>query len=425
MTSIDRFEQRLPEHLADLAAARIPDYFDDLLQEAARTRQRPAWSSLERWLPMGVTALAPVSNRTRSTVGFALLILVGLLVAAGVAAYAGSHLQRVPTPFGPAGNGLMFYASSDGDIFSVDPVKGGSKALVHGSEPYTYPYPSRDGRRFLIDHTADDVSRLFVADADGSNVHPLAGTYAGYSWTDWSPDGADLSIVSKIDGVPSVSIVPADGSPARALALGMGVEYASYLPDGRLIFLGTTTSGARTYGVYIVNDDGSGLKPILPATSSDGDWLGVNPSPDGRSIVYHRWRSGVEPGRLHVVDIASGIDRPVAMDGTSSEENHENAQFSPDSSHILFVRFEADRTRLAIVPVAGGTPVAIGPTVAPDAGDNTAPTAIYSPDGSTVLAYYPVTKELWLLDATGGQAGGDRLLSLPVSDTPGWQRVAP
>ena len=122
MTSFDRFEQRLPDLMTDLAAARVPDYFDDLLQQAARTRQRPAWSSLERWLPMGVTALSPVSNRARSFAGLAILALVGLLVAAGLFAYVGAQPQRLPAPFGPAGNGLMYYASGDGDIYSVDPT---------------------------------------------------------------------------------------------------------------------------------------------------------------------------------------------------------------------------------------------------------------------------------------------------------------
>ena len=44
MTAFERIEPRLPELLADLAPARVPDYFDDLLLATARTRQRPAWA---------------------------------------------------------------------------------------------------------------------------------------------------------------------------------------------------------------------------------------------------------------------------------------------------------------------------------------------------------------------------------------------
>ena len=56
MTAFDRIERRLPEILDDLGAPNTPDYFDDMLRMTARTRQRPAWSAPERWLPMGVIA---------------------------------------------------------------------------------------------------------------------------------------------------------------------------------------------------------------------------------------------------------------------------------------------------------------------------------------------------------------------------------
>jgi Tol biopolymer transport system component len=421
MTTLDRFEQHLPEDLAELAAAGIPDYFDDLLQEAARTRQRPAWSSLERWLPMGVTALSPVSNRARSMAGFVLLILVGLLVAAGVAAYAGSHLQRIPAPFGPAGNGLMFYASADGDIFSVDPAKGGSRAIVAGPTADSIPIPSRNGQRLAFVRTVTGGIQVMIAGQDGSNVVSLPQTLAGFSEIDWSADDSHLAVISVVDGKQALSIVAADGSGSTTLDLGVEPHDLWYLADGRIVFEGTSVGGSEpSYALYVVNEDGTGLKPITAPTTDQGAWIGVRPSPDGRSLVYHRWHLPDEPGRLHVLDIATGNDRSITIDDTG-DENHEGAHFSPDGSHILFTRFTTDATRLAIVPVAGGSAISLGP----NALDVDAPIAEYSPDGKTVVAYYPSTKELWLLDATGGQAGGDRLLSLPVSEPPGWQRVAP
>jgi len=49
-------ESRLPEILEGISAPRTPDYFDDILGQVGRTRQRPGWSFPERWLPM--TALS-------------------------------------------------------------------------------------------------------------------------------------------------------------------------------------------------------------------------------------------------------------------------------------------------------------------------------------------------------------------------------
>ena len=52
MTQFDRFERELPLALRDVAGPHSPDYLTDILGRTAHTRQRPAWASLERWLPM-------------------------------------------------------------------------------------------------------------------------------------------------------------------------------------------------------------------------------------------------------------------------------------------------------------------------------------------------------------------------------------
>ena len=54
MSAVDRFDQRFDSLLEELGAATYPDYFDDVLDDAMRPTQRPAWTFPERWLPMGV-----------------------------------------------------------------------------------------------------------------------------------------------------------------------------------------------------------------------------------------------------------------------------------------------------------------------------------------------------------------------------------
>ena len=52
----DGFERTLSDWLDEQAGRGVPDYLDEVLARTTRTRQRPAWSSLERWLPMDPTA---------------------------------------------------------------------------------------------------------------------------------------------------------------------------------------------------------------------------------------------------------------------------------------------------------------------------------------------------------------------------------
>ena len=47
MTSDRRIERDLPDLLDDLYMTSAPTYRDHILQQTARTRQRPAWSFVE------------------------------------------------------------------------------------------------------------------------------------------------------------------------------------------------------------------------------------------------------------------------------------------------------------------------------------------------------------------------------------------
>ena len=106
MSSSTRYERRLPELLDELAAPRTPAYFDDILGQVGRTRQRPGWTFPERWLPMSAVSqrLAAAPRVPMRAVVVAALLLIALAI--GLALLAGSQQPAVPAPFGPAGNGL-------------------------------------------------------------------------------------------------------------------------------------------------------------------------------------------------------------------------------------------------------------------------------------------------------------------------------
>ena len=420
MTAPDRFERQLPEIMAALAPARVPDYFDDLLRATARTRQRPAWSSLERWLPMDL-ALPSAPGRARPLAGLALLGLVALLVIAALLAFVGSRPPRVPPPFGPAANGAMYYTSATGDILSMDPLNGASTAVLAGLKADGV-LPSRDGLRIAVTGKVIGGEQLSVADADGKHSHALPGTYANFSEIDWSPNDVQVAIVSEVAGVPSITILEADGSKATALKVGLEVHNFWYLPDGRLAFHGTSITGPKTYGLYVVDPNVAAASRSIVPTSTVDNWLGMSPSQDGTRVVYHKWVDDpIEHGRIHVIDVASGTDTTVLVTGTVPAEEFEDATFSPDGQSILFKRFTPDdKVRLAVVPAAGGAPISIGPAVHFDV----SPNALYSPDGRSVIAWYPSLHQLWLLDPTGN-AAADRQLTAPVTDVPTWQRLAP
>jgi len=87
MTAEQRFELELPDILADLYPLSAPEYRDELVQQIAATRQRPAWALPERWIPMTALALGrsvrPLPWRTIGVVALLVLAIVAIAIVAG------------------------------------------------------------------------------------------------------------------------------------------------------------------------------------------------------------------------------------------------------------------------------------------------------------------------------------------------------
>ena len=135
--------------------------------------------------------------------------------------------------------------------------------------------------------------------------------------------------------------------------------------------------------------------------------------------MYHVWRDPSEHGALYITDIATKATHPVDIT-RAADEPYEGPQYSPDGSTVLFSRFPSCCRTLAVAPVAGGPPRNIGELVEGDSGP--VATAFFSPDGKFVIAWYPDSRKLWLLDPTGARP--DRQINVRVNDAPTWQRVA-
>lgn len=354
-----------------------------------------------------------------------------LILAAGMLAYVGSRTTRVPAPFGPAANGQMFFHDADGVIFAADPTTGLTTPVVTGSTAYAYPLPSRDGRYIAFDHTAGGVSQLFIADADGSGVRPLPGTYQDWNWSEWSPDGRELGIVARHEARQTLHVLAVDGSASTPVPIDRDVLTFYWLPDGGFVFTGAERpddvcrphSPANRCALFVTGPDGMDARMVLSAADFSG--LSTSLSPDGKTVLYDRWVDG-EPGRLYIVDLASGVSHQVPFDNLAPEENSNIAELSPDGSQILFDRFEATGDHWAVIPTAGGSAVNIG-IEWPDGREGVGPEAHWAPDGRTVTAFYPGSDasqdQLWMLDVTG--QGDDHQIDLPTTYLPAWQRVAP
>ncbi|HSG87419.1 MAG TPA: hypothetical protein VLA23_13850 [Candidatus Limnocylindrales bacterium] len=227
MTADPRLERNLPAILADLGTGSAPDYVDSLLARTARTRQRPSWAFPERWLPMDVVttpvAAAP-TIRWRMVVAAALLI-VGLL--AGAVLVAGQLQQRLPAPFGLAGNGQVLY-SWLGDVYVRETPTAEPVLLIGGPETQDLAVGfSLDGTRFAFLRQVGEATgstrsdELWIAQADGTDQRLAGGPFTNAYRIEWSPDGSTIAFGSDSNGTDhwEVYVIGADGTNLRRVTV--------------------------------------------------------------------------------------------------------------------------------------------------------------------------------------------------------------
>jgi len=427
MNTSDRFDRTVSEWLHADAEHRVPDHLDAVLRRTRTERQRPAWSSFERWLPVQTTLrLTPVPK-----IAWMLAVVALLIALAATILLVGSR-PRIPAPFGPARNGILM-SSRDGDIYAIDPASGKPSAVIAGS-PFDFGATfSRDGSKFIFLRGSpagcgqqDCPLTLMVANADGTGVRALTAGLPALDWQDWSPDGSQVAIAV---GAPSgsghvIEVVNVDGSGIRTLDVGRPAHELAWLPpDGKeIVFRGEQLQASDPPpGIFAVRQDGTGLRPIStrPAINAR-DYQSIAVSPDGRYVTYQT--SGPQNlYQVHILTILTGEDRELPHPAKAAQLG---GVFSPDGRLMAYLRTDAaGLVRMVVAPVDGtGTGIALGPPAPIGSDGPTINNYSWSPDGESIIANYDADKTARLLPIDGSAptdlAHGE--LALPA-----YQRLAP
>lgn len=361
MTPIDRFERRLPAALTDLAAPSAPDYLTDILGRTAASSQRPAWASLERWLPVElVNARAATARIPWRQLG--VIALLAILLAATLAVYIGAQ-PKLPEPFGVAANGLVVYSKA-GDIFVRDSVTGTSRPLIATPETEIADSLSPLGTHVLIVRPeGEEKLDFFAATIDGRNEVHLGGPYLDVDGIEWAPDESSILVAHKIGGLPSISIVQADGSGARTLDLGMPVNRPSWRPpDGQQISFRGQVGG--NWAWFLADADGTNMRQVdVTRELMEAPYEVLAPvwSPTGDRIAFYRLTSTPGNGngngmRIHVADIdrAGAVTSQGTFEFNSYSDEELDPQWLPDGKHLVFTRYDSGTNYVAIAePVPG------------------------------------------------------------------------
>lgn len=386
MTSNDTFGRDLSRWLLEEGEHRVPDHLAEVLVVTVATRQRPWWSSPERWLPMDTT-LRPRSGLVPN---LGLLLLIGAIVIAtvGLLLVAIGSAPRLPEPFGPARNGVWL-SSRDGAIYAIDPATTEAQPLITSDRGFDFsPIFSRDGTKFVFLRSDGPITEpamltMMVADADGSNLRAVTPSTKSLDWFDWSPDGSQVAYMAS----GQLYVVGLDGgAPVRLEGTGP-VHFPTWLPpDGaEVIFRRETTSPA----IFGIRPDGSGLR-LISATPANNpfDYQSLSVSPDGARIAFTRWSSSGVP-RVYAMDVATGAETIFATPEGTGQRGA--VLYSPDGSLVAYTRILPEGAYQVVVADADGSDMGrvLGPTLPgrPD-GTDAEVTMAFTPDGTALVVRY-------------------------------------
>ncbi len=201
-------------------------------------------------------------------------------------------------------DGTLLYDRSNNDqspaFMRLDPRTGAQRELfeVHGAG---MGVPTPDGRAIIF-------QRL--------NYLPIRWRVSGNPVLSWN----DLFRLDLETG------------EQRELTHGRRAETPDVSPDGKQIVCTVGGSGTRKLAlVPITGGAPRVLDAALPGLAYSPTW-----SPDGRSIVYSRWKPGGFRD-IHVFDLDAGTDRALMVDRAFDVD----PRFSPDGRWIVF---SSDRT---------------------------------------------------------------------------------
>jgi hypothetical protein len=422
MNPSDAFDRHVSDWLHADAEHRVPEHLDAVLRRTRTERQRPAWSSLERWLPVQSTLrFTPVPRIAW------LLVVLGLIVSLAAAAVWIGTRQRLPNPFGPARNGAIVM-SHDGDIYGLDPVTHAETMLIGGTAFDFGPTFSRDGTKLMfLRGSGDPIDSkglvLAVANADGTAVRELIPKTLGLDWADWSPDSRQIVFLSRktAQGPGIINVVNVDGSGSTTLDVGRSAHFVSWLPPlGReIVFRGEQNTTAQPPpGIWAVHPDGTGLRELTTSPAMDRyDFMTPAVAPDGSKVSY---TSVVPAARIHILDLQTGLDTTLPSPAGITDQSG-SAYFSPDGRLVGYLRSHPDKTfQFVVAPVDGsGTGTPVGPRLAEPGGDvNWA----FTPDGSAVVVDYGNDGTVHLLPIDGSPGSLLGRGDLSFADV---QRLAP
>lgn len=245
-------------------------------------------------------------------------------------------MQRIAVPTGTAisprvGTSFLLFVSARDGNDTISRLTGNDATEIWtapGARITGAPALEPGGRRLAFTAAFGDRSRLYVMNADGSEVRPLASVPAARGAPTWSPDGRSVIVADTIDGAPRLVRVDVDSGSVAPLAAEYALDPA-WSPDGRTVVYSGADVGT-TFPVRSIDVDSGSPQAIDLSLTRGGRRLRFLPA--SRTLVILRGEIAHKNLWLH--DLDTGAERQLTDFGPDVAIN--DFDISPDGREIVF-----------------------------------------------------------------------------------------
>ena len=210
---------------------------------------------------------------------------------------------------------------------------------------------SPDGKLIALSARANGpASQVYVANADGSNVHLMTPKSPSY-YHGWSPDGKWLAYTAQRNGNFDIYRMLVTGGEEERLTSNPGLDDGpDYSPDGKWIYVNSDRTG--NFDIWRFPSDGAGPddKKAEQVTSDEyEDWF-PHPSPDGKWMVFVSFEKGTmghppnQNVQIRMMPLPGTKLKPANIQVLTKLFGGQGTMnvnsWSPDSKRFAFVTYE-------------------------------------------------------------------------------------
>jgi dipeptidyl aminopeptidase/acylaminoacyl peptidase len=209
----------------------------------------------------------------------------------------------------------------------------------------------------------------------------------GACWSPtFSPDGKQIALISNINGLPQVWIVPTEGGwPELVTALPDQIYGVSWSPDGTWLAFRLAPGGGMNEQIYLVRPDGSELQRLTQG-GKENNWLG-SWTYDGRKLIIASNHRSADAMDAYLFDVESDQLNLV----TKNRGIGYFTDVSRDGKYALLYRMvNRSDNNLYIINLEDGEETLLTPHEGPGSFDG----GRFSPDGKTIYLSSNKDREL-------------------------------